>query len=160
MHCAVNGAGLFERPWQGVKEQLEVEHIAAAGVEDVDAADVLPPLSAMDKVWLTRYHVSPPHLGRAKSASSNNELFIIFAVLELVEDRILRLAQVALKFGDGSCCCYLFTAFLKDHTLTTGKVNWQGCHAGVSVVDVETKDPPGGFTCRYLRWKQKKRMVC
>ena len=91
MHCAINNAGLFERLWRGVeKEQLQVEHITAAGVADVDAADVLPPLSVMDKVWLTRYHVSPTHLGRARSASSDDELFIIFAVLELVEDRILR----------------------------------------------------------------------
>ncbi len=41
--CAVNGPGLFERPWRGVeKEQLEVEDIPAAGVEDVDAGDELP----------------------------------------------------------------------------------------------------------------------
>jgi hypothetical protein len=32
------------------KEQLQVEDIAAAGLANVDAADVLPPLSAVDEV--------------------------------------------------------------------------------------------------------------
>ena len=146
VYCAVS---LLETLRRGVeKEQLQVEDIAAAGVEDVDAADVLPPLSAVDEVWMVRYHVHPAHLSRAGSTGSDHKLLKVLAVLELVERRVLGSAEVVLQFGHGCGISYLLVAFLEDDELTAGKVNWQWCHTGVSIVDMETENPPGSFTCR------------
>ncbi len=130
------------------KEQLEVEHIPAAGVEDVDAGNDLPLQSSVNEVWSARYDVGPTPLGRPRLTSSYHKLFVVFAVLELVKDWVLRSAQVALQFGHGAGSCYLFLAFLEDDVLAAGKVYGQGRHTGMSVVHVKTEDPPGGFTCR------------
>ncbi len=149
--CAVNGPGLFERPWRGVeKEQLEVEDIAAAGVQDVDAGNELPLQPSVDEVWSARYDVGPTSLGRPRSTSSYHKLFVVLAVLELVKHWVLRTAQVALQFGHGAGSCSLFAAFLEDVVLAAGKVYGQGRHTGMSVVDVKTEDRLGGFTCRQV----------
>ncbi len=87
-------------------KQLEVEDIAAAGVEDVDAGDVLPPLLSVDEVLLAGYNVGPIPLSCPRLTSSHHKLFVVVKVLELVKDWLLRSAQVALKFGHTGGSCY------------------------------------------------------
>ncbi len=97
--------------------------------------------------------VGPTPLGRLRSTSSHHKPFVVFAVLELVKDWVLRSAQVVLQIGDTGGSCYLFLAFLKNGVLAAENVCGQGHHAGFSVDHVKTKDPPGGFTCRESKEK-------
>ncbi len=103
-------------------------------------------------MWLARYDVGPTPLGRPRSTRSHHKLFVVLAVLELVKDRALRSAQVALQFGDTAGSCYLFLAFLEDDVLVAGKMYGQGRHAGLSVVHVKPKiRQAASLADRYLR---------
>ena len=124
VHCAVNGSGFFKGSGRGVEEeQFEVKHIAAAGVENVHAADVLPPLSTVDVVRSVRYLVCPVVRGRPWLTSSDDDFLVVLTVRELVEGGINRSAQVAVQFGNGGGSSYLFVAFLEDDMVTARQVD-------------------------------------
>ena len=60
VHCDVNSSGFFKGSGRGVEEeQFEVEHIAAAGVQNVHSADGVPPLSTVDVLRSVRLLVCP-----------------------------------------------------------------------------------------------------
>ena len=72
------------------EEQFEVEHIAAAGVQNVHPADGLTPLSTTDVVRSARYLVCPVARGRPWLTSSNNDFLVVLTERELVEGGVNR----------------------------------------------------------------------
>ena len=96
------------------EEQFEVEHITAAGVENVHAADGLPPLSTLDVVRSVRYLVCPVVSGHPWLTSSDDDFLVVLTVRELVEGGVNWSAQVAVQFGNSGGSSYLFIAFLED----------------------------------------------
>ena len=105
------------------KEQFQVEHIAAAGLENVHATDGLHPLSTVDVVWTVRYLICPVLWGRAWLTSSYNDILVILTVRELVKGGVSRSAQIAVQLGHGSGSSYLFIAFLEDDMVMAWQVD-------------------------------------
>ena len=105
------------------KEQFQIEHIASPGIENLDAADDLPPQSTVDVVWTVRYLVCPVLWGHAWLTSSYSDTLVILTVRELVKGWVSRSAQVAVLLDHGSGSSYLFVAFLEDNMVTAWQVD-------------------------------------